>query len=205
MDVIPERKMTESDKTVSRKIRELFDEKGDITQAWLGKELGLSQGHIHKLLEGKVPWKVKYLDKVADIFAINRNEIFILEGIPVVAELGAEGFDYSIIDTAPPIAVAPPIPSYSQRELYAIRIKGNDFLPLLRDGITLYCKKNSYPEVKDGDLVVFLGQEGIGWLRQVNILEQHILLKSLNPTSKDFVIPLTARRMLDKVVFLSFV
>ena len=122
-----------------------------------------------------------------------------------MTEIGAEGFDYNIIDTTPPIAIAPPIPSCDQKELYAMRIKGNDFLPFLRDGITLYCRKNSYPEIKDGDLVVFLGQEGIGWLRQVRFLEQNILLRSLNPTSQDFVIPSTAKRMLDKVVFISFV
>lgn len=198
---------TTLDLKIAERIREVFKQ-GPYTQEQLGKELGFTQGHINKLLKGDVRWRQDSLQKFCSIYQVNLLELLMGKSeLPIVAEVGAEGFPYQNVETEVGgeygMAPIPPINDYLLDRLYALKVKGDQFLPLLRDGVIVYAAKDSGGQIKDGDLCVFIDDEGQGHLRQVKIAQSHVILKHLNPSGEDMVRPISHTRLLDKVIWIN--
>ena len=196
-----------ADTEMGSRIREVFKQ-GPYTQDRLAEIMGLSQGHMSKLIKGDVAWKKEYLQKFCSLYNLNLLEL--LAGkmeMRISALLTSDGFDYrKINDEGDDLGMAPipPASRYPLERLYALMIEGDGFLPFLKGGFIVYAAKNSGEDVKEGDMVIFIDDDNNGHLRQVRLSDGYLILKQLNPSGQDIVRPASHLRMLDKVVWINF-
>jgi|GEM_PF-4338417 len=197
------------DEKIAERCREVFKQ-GPHTQEQLGKLLGFSQGHINKLLKGEVRWRQDALQKFCSIYQVNVLELLMGRSeLPVVAEIGPEGFPYSnVTDGVPPgedygMAPIPPISEYLLDRLYVLRVRGMFFFPVLREGNIVYVAKESGSDVKEGDLVIYIDDDNMGRLRMVKLTPTHVILRDIHPGGEDSVRPPSHIRLLDKVIWMN--
>jgi transcriptional regulator with XRE-family HTH domain len=189
------------DRIIGRRVREIV-EAGNLNQAELAKELGLSQPHISRLLQGKTPWRKKHLQRVAILYHTTLNALLLdTAEVPIVSQIADDqGFPYTATDDQNSwlgMALAPPGESILAG-LYCISIQGEFFKPFLSPGSLIYARRDSRNIQEDG-LVIYVDEEGRGLLRQVKFANDTIILKSLSPSGQYIIRPKTHLRLLDKV------
>jgi transcriptional regulator with XRE-family HTH domain len=189
------------DLVVARRVRQVV-EGGNLNQAELAKALDLSQPHISRLLQGKTPWRKKYLQRLANLYNTTLNALLLdAEEVPLVAPIiDDQGFPYTATDDQAAwigMALAPP-GEPSLGGLYCLQVQGDFFKPFLGPGSLIYARRDSQNIQEDG-LVIYVDEEGRGLLRQVKFANDTIILKSLSPSGQYIIRPKTHLRLLDKV------
>jgi transcriptional regulator with XRE-family HTH domain len=190
-----------SDLLIARRVREVV-EAGNLNQAELAQELGLSQPHVSRLLQGRTPWRKKYLQRLANLYNTTLNALLLdAEEVPIVAPIADDqGFPYTATDDQTAwlgMALAPPGEA-SLAGLYCLQIQGEFFKPFLSPGSLIYARRDSQNIQEDG-LVIYVDEDGRGLLRQVKFANDTIILKSLSPSGQYIIRPKTHLRLLDKV------
>ena len=72
-----------SDLLIAQRVREIVGA-GNLNQEELAKELGLSQPHVSRLLQGKTPWRKKYLQRLANLYNTTLNALLLeAEEVPI--------------------------------------------------------------------------------------------------------------------------
>jgi transcriptional regulator with XRE-family HTH domain len=190
-----------SDLLLARRVREIVGT-GTLNQAELAKKLGLSQPHVSRLLQGKTPWRKKYLQRLTSLYNTTLNALLLdAEEVPIVAPIADDqGFPYTATDDQTAwlgMALAPP-GEPSLAGLYCLQIQGEFFKPFLGPGSLIYARRDSQSIQEDG-LVIYADEEGRGLLRQIKFANDTIILKSLSPSGQYIIRPKTHLRLLDKV------
>jgi transcriptional regulator with XRE-family HTH domain len=190
-----------SDLLLARRVRKIV-EAGNLNQDEIAKVLGLSQPHVSRLLQGKTPWRKKYLQRLASLYNTTLNALLLdAEEVPIVSQItDDQGFSYTATDDQTVwlgMALAPP-GELSLTGLYCIQIQGEFFKPFLGPGSLIYARRDSQNIQEDG-LVIYADDEGRGLLRQVKFANETIILKSLSPSGQYIIRPKTHLRLLDKV------
>jgi transcriptional regulator with XRE-family HTH domain len=190
-----------SDLLLARRVRKIV-EAGNLNQDEIAKVLGLSQPHVSRLLQGKTPWRKKYLKRLASLYNTTLNALLLdAEEVPIVSQIADDqGFSYTATDDQTAwlgMALAPP-GEPSLTGLYCIQIQGEFFKPFLGPGSLIYARRDSQNIQEDG-LVIYADEEGRGLLRQVKFANDTIILKSLSPSGQYIIRPKTHLRLLDKV------
>ncbi|MCL4503408.1 MAG: helix-turn-helix domain-containing protein [Deltaproteobacteria bacterium] len=196
--------LEESDLGITRRLKAIFDA-GHLTQEELAKELDLTQPHISRLLLGKTAWKKKYIELFSKIYKISLHKILIAQEVPMIAcIINDEGFDYNLITVGRCEMMAPAPPCEENLDdLYCLKVEGDFFRPLLRDGSLLYCRKGGELQVEDDQLVVYVDSLGTASLRQIKFdSDNFIILKSPSLLGNYLVVSKTNLRMVDKVEWL---
>jgi transcriptional regulator with XRE-family HTH domain len=190
-----------SDLLLAQRVRQVF-EAGNLNQEELARELGLSQPHVSRLLQGKTPWRKKYLKRIASLYHTTLNALLLeAEEVPIVSRLADDqGFPYSATENPAAWlgkAYAPP-GELKVTGLYCIQIQGEFFKPLFGPGSLVYARRDS-KNLQEDNLVIYVDEEGRGLLRQVKFANDTIILKSLSPSGQYIIRPKTHLRLLDKV------
>jgi transcriptional regulator with XRE-family HTH domain len=194
--------LEEVDLIVTRRIKAIFDA-GNLTQEELAKALSLTQPHVSRLLLGKTAWRKKYIDLFSKLYNISINKLMGAQEVPIFACISNdEGFDYHSGNQCKEMAPAPPCDE-NLDSLYCLRIEGDFFRPVLRDGSLLYCRRGGDLQIRADDLVVYVDAQGMASLRQIIFDgENSIILKSPAPLGNYVVVSSTNLRMVDKVEWL---
>ncbi|MFZ5449726.1 MAG: helix-turn-helix domain-containing protein [Thermodesulfobacteriota bacterium] len=190
-----------SDLQISKRVREVF-EAGNLTQEELAKELAISQPHVSRLLQGKTPWRKKYLKRVAALYKTTLNALILeAEEIPIVSRIADDqGFPYTATENQKAWigkAFAPP-GELNLEGLYCVQIHGDFFKPFFGPGSLIYARRDS-KDIQEDSLVIYVDEEGRGLLRQVKFANDTIILKSLSPSGQYTIRPKTHLRLIDKV------
>jgi transcriptional regulator with XRE-family HTH domain len=206
MDIFPESQqinetLDPTDSHISRRVRQIV-RTGNLNQEKLAQELGLSQPHVSRLLQGKTPWRKRYLQRIAQLYNTTLNALILeVEEVPIVATIADDqGFPYIATEDEEAWlgrAQAPPGES-SLVGLYCLQIQGEFFKPFLSSGSLIYARRDSQNIQEDG-LVIYGNEDGRGLLRQVKFANDTIILKSLSPSGQYIIRPKTHLRLLDKV------
>lgn len=190
-----------NDLLIARRVREVF-QAGNLTQEGLAKELAISQPHVSRLLQGKTPWRKKYLQRVAYLYNITLNALLLdTEEVPIISQIADDqGFPYNATENQSlwvGKTYAPPGET-NLAGLYCIQTQGDFFKPFFGSGSLIYARRDSQDIQEDG-LVIYADEQGRGLLRQVKFANDTIILKSLSPSGQYIIRPKTHLRLLDKV------
>jgi transcriptional regulator with XRE-family HTH domain len=191
----------ESDLLIARRVKSIFKE-GGLTQEELASELAISQPHVSRLLGGRTAWRKGYLQRVAELYGTSINALLLdPQEVPIVAHLeDDQGFNYAAINHQSVWvgkAAAPP-GEYNLANLYCLQIEGDYFAPFLTQGTLVYARKDRV-DIQENMLAIYTNEEGYGLLRQVNFVNDTIVLRSLSPSGKYIIRPNTYLKLLDKV------
>lgn len=190
-----------SDLLLAQRVREIVDA-GNLNQEELAKKLGLSQPHISRLLQGKTPWRKRYLKHIAELYNTTLNALLLdTEEVPIVSQItDDQGFPYTATEDRTVWlgkTYAPP-GEPDLAGLYCIQVQGEFFKPFFGPGSVIYVRRDSKNIQEDG-LVIYVDEDGRGLLRQVKFANDTIILKSLSPSGQYIIRPKTHLRLLDKV------
>lgn len=153
----------------------------------------IEESYIRQIEAGLVGFGKRALEKWSAIFNVDLSEFYKApfdemseKGVPVIAYISAgegivpmspdqyavgQGFEY-----------LPLPPGYTQEQaeregIYAVKVKGDSMLPVLRDGWRLYIKPNpDKSALKTGDLVIFKDADGVGWAKEIELVNDDTIV-----------------------------
>lgn len=173
----------------------------------LARKAGLDHGNLFRMVKGERGWTLGNLEQVASALGVPIAEILQeANPVPLVAAITAQvGFDYGRLAAGESIELVPCLVEVEppmRKEVYALKIEDQSFLPFFKPGAIIYARKNSFQEIEQDDLVIYCGSDGNGDLRRISFTDGNFLiLKSLNPSlAKDIVIPKDHIKLTDKVI-----
>lgn len=196
----------ELNQQITERVRALLAEH-DLNPNILATRSGIDYSVLSRTLKGERGWTLGNVERLAAGFGIPIADIF--KGghpVPLVASISAaEGFDYSKVGSGEAIELVPCLVELEEPlrdRVYALKVEDRSFMPLFKQGATLYVLKDSAPEIEQDDLVIFHRESGNGELRRISFTEgPHIVLTSLNPSlAKELVVPKEHLKLLDKII-----
>lgn len=194
----------------AHKIRQSFEESG-MTQEELGQAIGMDQSQLSKHLRGKLPWREKWLARLAEVWKIPLFEL--LSGqpglVPIASKVGAVGeFPYPDPDGCPPdpaLGLAPALPTWTcSNGFYVLEISEElAVFPTLRPGTLLYVEKGGGCTLAEGQLGVEVQGQGVGRLALVRFSpdREQVYLNFLAPRGMMTVHPVSHLTDLDRVAW----
>lgn len=192
-------------KHYSKNVLKKMQERGE-KQTRLAEEIGVKPNYFGLMLKGERPWQLKYLERLAVHWDIPLEELVREDAeLPVTGYVSA-GEPVEFYNIEPPAAgwekvlMPSDIPPRLFDRIYALKVVGSSMEPAFRDGTILYVKKDSGDEVVNGDIVVFVDQDGHAWVKKVKFSKDIIILKSINPAYEDMTIPISHKKIMDKVI-----
>ena len=145
------------------------------------------------------------LDKLAVFFGVRPRELLgePLQ-VPVVGEVTAtKGFDYSKVDKIFPRFTVPCLAGLMLKDvarMYALQVAGHSMEPVFPSGCILYAMKESHGKIESGDRVIYVDDQGIGYMKLVKFAEEYLILDCINFQCDPVVKPKTVIKMLDEVM-----
>ena len=128
--------------------------------------------------------------------------------VPLVAEINRDGVAYYRIRKMERIGEVSAIATNENRlleQIYALKIKDDDFRPRFRKGSIIYFQKNVSPEqFVDGDYLIYCRENDHGSFRELEFANEHLILKDLSLSHKDLVIPPEHLKSCDKAIYIRF-
>lgn len=197
----------------NQKIKQLFEESG-MTQEELGQAIGMDQSQLSKQLRGILPWREKWLARLAEIWNMPLLELLSLqpEELPVCTLVMAKGeFPYACV--AQPEEGLGTVPAIldlglnGPGHLYVLRVADDSlaaYCPTLKAGVLLYVEKQGGARLRDGQLGVEVHGNGMGRLMVVSLNDglNQVILKSIHPDGPVRVHPRAYLQRLDRVAYL---
>ncbi|MBC2712889.1 MAG: helix-turn-helix transcriptional regulator [Desulfosarcina sp.] len=209
-----EYRITEKDKEIGALIYEYIKSVPGLHKSDIAKLVVKDNAHFYRLLNGKHRWTREIIDKV--VAALSRYGVVVSpyellgEGvrIPVVAEVSAgkalvwmegnhpsgNGFDY---------IYARDIPGISEKmaaECYAVRVRGDSMIPLLKNGELLIVNPDSREEIVNGDHVVFTDTDRNSYIKWVSFENGLLVLNSFNPIFQPRCFKPSDAVLMDKII-----
>lgn len=145
------------------------------------------------------------IDKLAEYFGVRPRELLgePLQ-VPVVGEVTAtKGFDYSKVDK---IFRCPTVPCLAGlmlkdvERMYALQVVGQSMEPVFPAESTIYGMKESHTKIESGDWVIYVDDQGIGYVRLVKFTDIYMILDCVNFQCDPVIKPKAGVKMLDAVV-----
>jgi len=196
---------TDIDFRRAAKIASIIERK-KLKRQQLADILGVDITHFNKLVGGKYLWKTYYLEKLAPFLDCTVADLLIPDHvIRISAELTADGFNYRTIEVPEGgLGVASiPLDLKTVEGLYCLKIGANGASPFNPDSI-LYVQAGSGTEVKDGDFVIWVDDNGFGHLKIAKFSGDFLILSSPYPGKPDVVKPKKYVSSLDRVHSIKF-
>ena len=207
---------TQKDISIGSRVFACIKSVHGLSKTAIAKEIGMDTAQFYRLIDGKHRWTIIILDEVIDALRrhgveVSRNEL-LGEGvrIPVVAEVSAgmafpwtdggfpagNGFDYIYARDVPGIS------DDLASKCYAVRVRGDSMLPLLKSGDLLIIKPASREEVVNGDNVVFKDRDYNAYIKWVELKGDLLTLNSFNPIFKPLHFKPSDIVFMDKVIII---
>jgi hypothetical protein len=193
------------------RVRRLFQEAG-MTQEDLAQAIGMDQSQLSKHLRGKLPWREKWLAKVAQVWNIPLMELLYGEAahLPIAGQVDAGG-EFVYPGPGPisaPHGWAPAFPAGINPDgLYVLELAAeipSDRFFGLKPGALLYVERQGGAGLADGHLGVEVHRPGIGRLSLVHVSPHadQVCLTPLAPGAPRTRLPLSSLSSLDRVAWI---
>jgi hypothetical protein len=170
----------------------------------------LDHSILSRLLTGKRPWTLGHVEGVSKALGIAVSDMVAdYVEIPIWAELTIDGFPYSAIGKGTPLGFAP-IPRQDSAgsnvdliaNSYGVKITGNA-MPPISDGSVLIVQQNSSALITDGDLVIYVKENGRGSPRRVQIKDDDtMVLQAMVPGHEDMQVHRKHISLCDKIAMI---
>ena len=198
---------------ISQRVKALMQERG-LKIKPLAQKAGIDPTQLSRMLRGVRQWSIPHLQAVARVLNVQigdlTNEIIT---VPVIGEIDAlsefpypgdnirgENGEYTSL---PLLFVSGSKRAFKLDQLYALTVKDDSFEPFILKGAKLIIERGG--EKAERDLVVYCSERGLLRLGRLFFHGDSLLLRSLNPRSKDLILPRRHLASMDRVVGQMFV
>ncbi len=196
----------------AEKIRRLFRESG-LTQEELGQAIGMDQSQLSKHLRGILPWREKWLPKLARVWNLPLMELLVGDPGPIsiAGQVGADG-EFPYPDPVPQdgsLGLAPALshwqtPANGHYVLMVSERLDQALLPGLGPGALLYVEKQGGNNLGVGQLAVERHRPEAGRLALVTAVVplEGVCLTPLTPGGQQTRHPFSYLGNLDRVCWI---
>jgi SOS-response transcriptional repressor LexA len=197
---------------ISQRVKALMQEQG-LKIKPLAQKAGIDQTHLSRMLRGIRKWSIPHLQAVARALNVQIGDLTDeIIAVPVIGEIDAlsevpypgdnirgEHAEY----TSLPLLFISEGKRVKVDQLYALRVKDDGFEPFILKGAKLIIERGG--EKAERDLVVYCSERGLLHIGRLFFHDDSLLLRSLNPRSKDLILPRRHLASMDRVVGQIFV
>jgi transcriptional regulator with XRE-family HTH domain len=183
------------------RIKELIDASG-LTQQAIADKMGLTGGHLSKILSGADGRTVKlsHLVGIADALGKPITAFFDKSvRVPIIGEVDAFGGPPTSAIDAETDNYAELFSENVMDDCYRIQVKDRSMLPSYLPGTWLTARKESFDQIKNNNLVIYRGGEQI-LVRIITLTPENIILRGVNPSVEEMVLPRIHLKLCDKIV-----
>ena len=85
------------------------------------------------------------------------------------------------------------------KNTYGLLLEDRSLMPGFPKGTRFLAKMKNWEEIKEDDLVVYTNPANKAQIYRISFREERILLKSLNPTFPDLLLPKEQIRLCDRI------
>jgi transcriptional regulator with XRE-family HTH domain len=168
-------------------IKRIRKDKG-ITQAEIAAGLEMDRTNYVRKEQGKVPTSIEEFKKICAIMEIDPTDVLRTSeeaGIPVIAYISAgEGIaaaspdQYAVGHGLEYLSVPPGYTAERARMegIYGLIVRGDSMKPKLKDGWRLYVRPAEQKILNNGDLVIFRDAEGLGWVKEIEVVNTDTII-----------------------------
>jgi transcriptional regulator with XRE-family HTH domain len=183
------------------RIKELIDASG-LTQQAIADKMGLTGGHLSKILSGADGRTVRLAHLVGIANAINVPVSAFFEEtlrIPVIGGVDATGGPPSSAIDAEADRYVELLPEEKMDGCYRMEVTDRSMLPAFRPGTMLTARKDTSDQIQSNDYVVYRGDDQVR-VRLITITPESIVLRGVNPAVEEIVLPRIHLKLCDKIV-----
>lgn len=195
--------------SISMRIK-VFMDGLDMLPLHLSHKAGLDNAIIYKCLHGKRKWNLGHLQKIAPVLGVTLGDL-VQETILVPRAGGVrEG------QGPPQSQILRPEPDHRGRPLllkkdtetlakmYYLEVEDRSMMPAFPPGTHLFVQKETSDTIKNENFVVYWGDDGQTYIRQIFLDQDHIVLKSLTQGVPDKILPQKHITLCDKILRIEF-
>jgi len=173
---------------------------------------GIDPSQLSRMLRGVRHWSIPHLQAVARVLKVQIGDLTDeIIAVPIVGEIDAlsevpypgevrQNGEYTSL---PLLFIAESKRAFKLDQLYALLVKDDSFEPFLLKGARLIVERDG--EKAERGLVVYCNEIGILRLGRLFFHDDHLLLRSLSPKSKDLILPRRHLASMDRVVGQMFI
>lgn len=211
-DICTMRKIKEpSNETDSPSIRimALMDSLG-MNRFQLSKEAKINNAIIYKCMSGKRKWNLGNLQKIAPVLGVTLADL--MKETVMVPQAGGirEG------QGPPQSQIIRPAPDQGRRSLrlkedketlanlYELEVEDRSMMPSFPPGTFLTAQRDTSDLIKDENFVVYWGEDGQTYIRQLFLHQDHVFLRSLTQGVPDKLLPKKHMALCDKILRAEF-
>ena len=163
---------------------------------------GIGSDLFSRKMAGERKWSWRDIEKIAPVLGFKQPwNLFIKpEFVSVIRISAHEKFDYretTYGEEKAEIRLEGDTEALSNT--YCLLLTDNSMMPGFPEGTRFLSRMETWEEIKENDLVVYIGQDNKGQLYRISIKDEQILLRSLNPAISDLLLPKQQIRLCDRV------
>jgi hypothetical protein len=176
----------------------------------LSQKTGIDNAVIYKCLSGRRNWNLGHLQKIALVLGITPAEL--LQEEVVVPRVGGikDG------QGPPQSQILRPEPDLQGRRLrlkgdtdllakmYSLVVEDRSMMPSFPPGTGLIAQRDTADLIKNENFVVYWGDDGQTYIRQIFLNRDHIILRSLTQGIPDKILPAKHIALCDKILQIEF-
>lgn len=196
------RRKPPSNHPVTQRILKLMDEKG-LRDRDICAKTGMGTDTFSRKISGGRKWSWNDLEMIAPVLGLKKPWDLFREpqSLPIISVSALNHFDYGLLYSENVERISLYLEEDSMvAKTYCLMVSDRSMLPGYPQGTKFLVQGELWQEIKNEDLVVYCNPENQGVIRQIIFHEQKIILRGLNPSVEDLILPKSQIRQCDRVI-----
>jgi Peptidase S24-like len=198
------RRKPPSDHPITQRILKLMDEQGFRDRDICAKT-GMGSDTFSRKISGERKWSWTDLEMIAPVLGLKEpwNLFREPQSLPIIPVSALGFFDQGLLhsDNVERISLYLEGEGKTVANTYCLKVSDRSMLPGYPQGTKFLVQGELWQEIKNEDLVVYCNPENHGTIRQIILHgKDSIILRGLNPSVPDMVLPINQIRQCDRVI-----
>jgi hypothetical protein len=153
-------------------------------------------------ISGRRKWSWEDFERIAPVLGLKEpwNLFREPQSVPIVPISALKPFDQGLIQSGERILLYIEGGDVTIANTYCLMVADRSMLPGYPQGTKFLVQGELWQEIKNEDLVVYCNPENQGVIRQIIFHESNIILRGLNSSVPDLILPKNQIRQCDRVV-----
>lgn len=180
----------------------------DMKPLHLANKAGIDNAIIYKCLGGKRNWNLDHLELIAPVLGVALGDLFqATVTVPQAGEVtGGQGPPQAWIleGSGRPTTIGIKEEATTLSKMYCLIVADRSMVPTFPPDTHLIAQRETSENIKDENFVVYWGEDGFTYIRQIFIDGNQITLRSLTQGIPDKNLPIKHLTLCDKIVRINF-